>query len=1072
MLKNRIGNDRKWICGIFALMVLGAVSAAIAEGNVFWWKGPEWGRFDDPDNWDVGETGGGNPYRLVPGAEDAFAHASSAKIDLSGGSFTVKRRAKDLTSAETGKGISHVLHITNGTLKVTDHHSAKLNLEVWDGATYSFSGATYTDSHNISAEAEQEIHQGGRIEVVDSVGLVRLYGLAMTVEEGGCLYLNPEKFQSWPNAAKELTFTNYGTIDAPGGIYFASPGWGSNADKSTYFPRFLQNGGVLKIGGKVGRYNSHRVKQLGLTLSGGTVEITNSVYFANMSANPPAVADNADIVFDVKADSVFDIADLAMGENVTITKTGPGELKTAGDLPSTLVVSAGRIAFAEAVATAAISFGTNTQIRIDAESVRIDECANFTNAEFSVAESLLQVGTTVLLSKDGDILAHAKKGLDAQLLAAGVSAEGRIESDALFVRSAYPYTFNADKSSDLMNPGAWSCAEVPPVTVPVRIRGAGVANYNAESPKFASITVEEGATLCVVGGTEESPVDMPPIELDYDVRLLLAEGSVVQITNAFTCVGNAETLPVFEVSTNATAIVQTPAPLYIRSSIFKYDGDGYDYGFRIKNVALRWYGAIKTYYGDTGAQTVYSRLLLGWAEENETSYIAVDCRGGRYIAAGEGNHGVRSRTALAMVVPQPGGTVVPVGTLYFRDYSCEQRMSSSPAPEYYTPGFVIGRWNEWDGGNPVDGNPTSVKFDVLFEGATDMNVNGVVRVGGGAHVILRGPEVQWRYVPVAWSDEYLSRTLILTDDGSLELEDGAYIGVCSTDQPERGFVADGTGSGQTTFTVSDSRMSVLNWYGSGNSIAKIRDSVLDIGYLRTANTLGDITGVFDGFRAVEISNVFTIAAADIDRGNGKKDSVRAIENWNRRVLVGVPLTGTGSLVVSNRLSGAHAVYSMTVTVTNGANTATGKVFAAKTAGGAPTALVFADGANWAGEVVSDGNVSLTNLLSEGAAAEVSFGALRADSAFPIRVWKTDGEIASNDKVNLASALSGAGSFSLIEMDEPLAFGDKFEIGLYPADAALPQDTRRLRFSAAPSDTEGCVRLTATYGNRGFVVILL
>ena len=160
---------------------------------------------------------------------------------------------------------------------------------------------------------------------------------------------------------------------------------------------------------------------------------------------------------------------------------------------------------------------------------------------------------------------------------------------------------------------------------------------------------------------------------------------------------------------------------------------------------------------------------------------------------------------------------------------------------------------------------------------------------------------------------------------------------------------------------------------------------------------------------------------------------------------------------------------MTVTVTNGANTATGKAFAAETESGAPTALVFADGANWAGEVVADGNVTLTNLVSEGSAAEVSFAALRAESAFPLRVWKTGGAIVSNDKVNLASAIAGSGSFAFVEMDEPLVVGDKFEVGLYPEGAALPATTRTLVFSTEASETEGYVRLMATHMKRGFLI---
>ena len=652
------------------------------------------------------------------------------------------------------------------------------------------------------------------------------------------------------------------------------------------------------------------------------------------------------------------------------------------------------------------------------------------------------------------------------------------QADGIGDDASYPYAFNAAMSSDLTNPSAWSCNEVPTADKDVLIRGAGVVNFTAESTRFASITVKDGATLSVSGGTDASPVDMPPIVLDLHARLLLSEGSFVQITNEFTCVGTAEALPVFEIATNATAIVQTPVPLNIRSSYDKYNYAGNDYGFRIKNVALRWYGDIQTYHGDTGARNEYCRLLLGWAENGETSYIAIDCRGGRYIAAGEANSIRRSRTPLAMVIPQPGGVVVPVGTLIFRDYKRVQRVSSAQNPEIYTPGFFVGRWNEYDNNKQVAGNPASVEFDVVFEGAVDMLMSGYSRIGGCAHVTLRGPDVRWRYVRTASNDETLPRSLTLNDAATLAVENGAYLDICSSDAAydsnsssrAQGFNAKGTVAGQKTFSAIDSRMSLLQWYGAESGLAEISDSVLEIGYLRSASTFGNITGVFNGFQSVSISNTFTVAAADVDRGNPGKSSVTSVENWNRSVKIGPPLTGTGSLCVSNKLAGAHAVYSMTVTVTNGANTATGRAFAAQTESGAAAALVFADGANWAGEVVADGNVSLTNLVDKGAAACVSFGALRLDGDFPIRIWKS-GSVVTNDKVNLSSALSGSGSFRFVESGDPLSAGDKFEIGLYPAHAALPQCVEPFSYSTRPSVVEGRVKLVATYKNIGFIIVV-
>ena len=1064
------------VSSVILLATMISTSVVFAEGKVFWWKGSDWGRFDDPANWDVGRQGAGNDDNLIPGAEDAFAHSADAKIDLCNSTFKVLRRATDFTSGETIDNSTTVsaLHLTNGTLVVTGHHSARLNIDVWNGATYRFEGSMYLDAHNLHSRAVQNIHNGGRIEIVGE--MLRLFGMTMTIDEGGVLYLDPKNLACWPNISKDVPIYNNGTIEAPDGLLMASLGWIGTQPVTKGIPCIYQNG-VLKLGGDFGRKTEYAgIKYLGMEITGGTVEVENSVSIINMPDRSPVIADNAEVVFEVKAGGVFDISGLAIGTGVSVTKTGAGDLKMADAVPASLAVEAGRVIFSKAAAVAQISFKSDTFVHVDAELVRIDECESFENTAFSVGESLLQIGTTILLSDDDSILAHAKVGLDAQLKSAGVQAEGRIENGALVVRSAYPYTFDAAISSDMTNPQAWLCGSVPDAEKAVRIRGAGVVDYNSQSTKFSSITVEEGATLRVSGGSDEQPVDMPQMELCYDARLLLDEGSFVQITNNFTCTCNAEVLPVFEIATNATAIVQTPGAPETRSPFSKYDAIGPDYGFRLKNVSLKWYGNIQTYHGDTATRVEYSRLLIGWAEDGETSYIAIDCRGGKYIAAGEANATTRCRTPLAIVAPLPGGTVIPIGTLYFRDYACVQRQSVAEFYDYYTPGLCIGRWNEYVSNTLVSGNPASVKFNVLFEGTVDVNINGICRIGGGAQVVLRGSGVKWRYTRKAWNDDSLLRSLIISDSGSIKLEEGATLGICSNDlakenaYPDRtGLIAKGTENNHEALTINDSTMSALNWYGAGKCIARVKDSVLQIGYLRSANTLSNITGAFDGFKSIAIENNFTIAAADVDRGNPSKSGVIAVENWDRRVFVAPPLTGTGSLVVSNMLAGAHNVYSMTVTVTNGANTATGRAFVAETATGAPAALVFANGANWVGEVVSDGKVSLTNLVDASSAANVSFGALRLDRDFPIRVWKTGGVIAANDKVNLASVPAGEHSFSVVAMDEPLAIGDKIEIGLYPADAELPQDTRRLCYSAEPSENEDRVRLMATLSGRGMTI---
>ena len=164
---------------LLALAVAVAASVAFAEGKVFWWKGADWGRFNDPANWDVGAEGEGNPDNRIPGADDAVAHSAAAKIDLVGNTYTIKRRAKNFTSASddatSGIYIAATLHLTNGTLVVTEQHGAKLNIEVWNGATYRFAGSLYTDAHAIWGEAVQKVLKAIKVKKAIKVLMVKMH---------------------------------------------------------------------------------------------------------------------------------------------------------------------------------------------------------------------------------------------------------------------------------------------------------------------------------------------------------------------------------------------------------------------------------------------------------------------------------------------------------------------------------------------------------------------------------------------------------------------------------------------------------------------------------------------------------------------------------------------------------------------------------------------------------------------------------------------------------------------------------------------------------------------------------
>ena len=152
-------------------------------------------------------------------------------------------------------------------------------------------------------------------------------------------------------------------------------------------------------------------------------------------------------------------------------------------------------------------------------------------------------------------------------------------------------------------------------------------------------------------------------------------------------------------------------------------------------------------------------------------------------------------------------------------------------------------------------------------------------------------------------------------------------------------------------------------------------------------------------------------------------------DWDRVVkFADVPVTGAGSLVVTNTAAGKL----MDVTIVNGANTATGLALAAAEEG---TMLRFADGANWAGTVVANSHVALTNLTD--GAATVTFGNLRLESGeFPLRLFRDESGALTSDAVNLTGAVvKGEGDTGFIRLTgAEFTRDDKLSLGTAPAGA--------------------------------------
>ena len=494
--------------------------------------------------------------------------------------------------------------------------------------------------------------------------------------------------------------------------------------------------------------------------------------------------------------------------------------------------------------------------------------------------------------------------------------------------------------------------------------------------------------------------------LNKNARLEVAGGANLTFASVggLSCVGNDSSLPVLEVATNATLTVAG--------------------GMKFKNVDFRLFGTV-TKPSDADASPVF-----GYAESGETSYFAFTADGGVFDFHSNQNAGCG---AVSIVCPAVGGTVIPVGAIVLRN-----------ASRNVTGWADFGNWEF--GVN----NPTSVGFDVLADG-TAIDCSAFFYASGAAHLTLVNGSCIRRNSHCG--GHYFSQAI--QNSATIAIGEGCYIDFTTGD----GVFGIDNQTAVDAVTVRDGGIYNVT-YNSGGWVQGVFVSdggVLSVGklYSSSSSTRAPRTDLLQGFGSARLDGDLSIASANV--------GVLGNTDWDRRAtMANVPFSGTGNVMVTNGVP----AYPFTVTMRNGANTATGAIKVAKAVGDAETMLYFANGANWAGTVVA-GDVALTNLVDGAAASTNTFGAvdLAAGSTFPVRVWKTGGAIVAHDGLDVARYLKNGGKIEFVAMDEPLALGDRFVLGTIGAESALPKLSRGWMASRTEDG-----RLEVSY-SRAFAVIL-
>ena len=1020
-------------------------TAAAYAGNVFYWRVDrinnrtqyyggasseffDWADFGDSSNWSLDPATYSNPSGLVPGANDllytlgwmrssAGSSWTMGYFNLGGKSWTVAGFSTNSCPTSTFLNRKNIMALTNGTLIVTSPGNmlaSTRNLQIYNNAVVRYpSGALVTVGVRNLYE-DWNIGNGGRMEVMCGLDILQLH---CSVEQGGTMVFTPESLDINQSYYAPSSVTNKGSFVATNGIIW------NGTDRSGGTKKMFevaQMAGEMRMGGNFTKttqeYNIG--SSMRFVLGGGTLYAESDVAFTNsiskwgdeVSASMPA---GASATVDVASGSTLDMRIFTYGEGASLAKTGSGTLMVS-DLPSSLSVAAGKVRFAQAIESpSGLSFASGTVVEFGSAGNSLEPFDGYANVSFALADGVFGIGSEVLASSDPAFLAHVAASI-ADMLPADAKA---VVSDGV-LRISAKSEFSYDGVASLSDAGIWG--GTVPTGEDIYVTGASTtARFDAETPAFNSIIVTGGATLEVTG----SVTALPPITLAYPARLRFAEYSAVtcSVWNV-TGSGDANGLPVLEIATNA--VVSVPV------------GTGF------KNVDFRLFGEI----GVPDMADPRPGLSFGTADNGETAYFAMTAIGGKIRIAG--SSGTQCRNF--MEASTNASRVLPVGELLLKD------VTFPPYPDAAT--YI---------GNDIGvNNPRDVPFTIVLDN-TVLPFSQTTRIFGASHikcinggglrspyrhpgvasilqirqyskVTLDGPESSIVY-PYSNAGGLLMDTYVGGSD-VLELLNGAWVATHrTTATTPNGVVAVSNGTwriGQLPYVPADNKPAppdgdARNWF------------------LPPFSAMG-------GVRIAQNSTLWMQSSSDLQGTEWDRDLVMA----------DVPMSGAGNLVVTNGTPG----YGFSLTFVNGASTATGRFSVAPSAD--PTGAFFADGANWAGTVVADGRVALTNLADGASAAEVSFGSMEFSGEFPLRVWKVEGAYVS-DKVNLSSPATGSGGFKPVPQNGfRFRAGDMVEIGRWPS-SAVPSDSntgvvRKWKLAFVPDAEEGYVAAYACYMPLGAV----
>lgn len=868
-----------------------------------------------------------------------------------------------------------VFTISNGILKFSGdarRHTGEVNIN--SGATlWMLSGSTLYTGVYANKQMQVNVNDGGILKVE---GMLRLYYAAYNVQSGGSFILSPSSIKF--SATSENVINNNGTLTMQNGL-------SAGTDTTAGNLKLKQNpGSIMNLGGPIVRNYSEVT--FNVDFAGGTVNVTGNASFDVSSAQV-----SGPVTFNVAEGKTLNTTSLVIGSDGVLKKTGPGYIAFPATAQAVTVSEGGVALDSGTYNLSAVTFAANTTVRIATFGGTINQGgypASLTeNATFTADLFSASAGTTIFNSNDAALLGKIKTDL-ATSVPQGL--ELTISGTQLMLETATSEENTFTATGNITEGTGWG-GSVPGEGANVAISGEGVVGTlpsGASFPAWSSIEVKNGATLRI-----EATATLPSITLNKHATLEIGNNATVTLANAsdlsgvVNVLGDVITIPGLSIESGAT--LNVPG------------------GMKFSNVNISLAGTIET--------TTSGGVTFGYANNGETTYIGFAANGGT-IAITEGSGSTYDLDPIEFCCPQSGSSVVAVGDLVLN----EANLPKTSGYDYMTGrmvGFHLGRNNSED-----------MSFNVVFNN-TKWGTSGKLYICGGATFSLTNNSSFITYEHHTQWDRYVE----ISGKGRLYLGEGSEFRLNSIgNYGDRTLVVNPSVSGYNAIVVEHGAIfENYRWTGNNNGVFSVSNGVYRIfePYIIENEELKSVNTPFDGVQAVNISDdsVLTFTTRNQANGHGY------FNNGDDRVvsLADVPITGAGSIALDNA-----NVNKFGVIVTCGSNTATGSAsVVAPGEGEGETTLYFADGANWAGTVVS-GNVALTNLVDATSAATNTFNILNlaAGTTFPIRVWKTGGAIVAHDGLNVGSYDNNGGKIVLVAMDEELAPGDSFILGTVGDDS--------------------------------------